>query len=67
MKLVRKHEDEFYHAYDVHQETSRLKDQLADVKVQLAANGPLDLREGMTEEELIQQGNTTEAELSIDQ
>ena len=57
-------EDEFYRAYDVHQETLRLKGQLADVKVQLAANGSLDLRKGTTEEELIHQGNTTESELS---
>ncbi|WP_438312561.1 AAA family ATPase [Sporosarcina sp. FA9] len=56
-------EEDLYLAYDNYLETKRLKDQLADTKAQLSANNLLELKKGMTDEELRNAGNSAELEL----
>ena len=45
-------EEAFYAAYDIHQEAFRLKGQLEDINAQLASHGPLELPDGVMDDEL---------------
>ena len=45
-------EEAFYAAYNIHQEAFRLKGQLEDVDAQLASHGPLELPDGVMDDEL---------------
>ncbi|WP_186672126.1 AAA family ATPase [Sporosarcina sp. BP05] len=45
-------EEAFYAAYNIHQEALRLKGQLEDVDAQLASYGPLELPDGVMDDEL---------------
>ena len=57
-------EEEFYGAYDVHQEMIRFKEQLVDIVMQLETSGVLHSLVNKTDYELIQQVTESEAELA---
>ena len=57
-------EEEFYTMYDVHQESISLKEQLANIEMQLTMDESLQLLETMTNHELSRKVNATEAKLS---
>jgi len=60
-------EEAFYAAYNSHQEVFRLKGQLEDVNVQLASHGPLELPDGVVDEELlikVNDNSTTRSSIS---
>lgn len=57
-------EEAFYAAYNSHQEAFRLKGQLEDVNAQLASYGPLELPDGVVDEELRKKVNDISGTLS---
>jgi len=57
-------DEDFYKAYDVHQEMTRFKEQLADINTQLETSGALYSLENVTDYELKQQVTDSEAELA---
>ncbi|WP_172372933.1 ATP-binding protein [Sporosarcina jiandibaonis] len=58
-------EEDFYRAYDLHQEAIRLKEQVAALESQITASGPGYFEERITENEIVTKMTYHETELSI--
>ena len=57
-------EEDFYKAYDLHQEANRLKEQVASLESQITASGQVYFEEQLTENEIVDKITFHEAELS---
>ena len=57
-------EEDFYKAYDLHQEANRLKEQVVSLESQITASGQVFFEEQLTENEIIDKITFHEAELS---